>query len=340
MKKSLFMSLQTLFVSALFMVGCSSSTEDIIELDTPKEEKDIQVSIGFSGEILNITESPLSRGEEGTEVVKNWYAFQVYSKPKSSTDEGGTEEGGTEEGYSYYAYGFFDNTDNLKINLKEGYLYKFDVCMVVNGSEKVKYFSLVNAGWASIGNSFYISSQEHVRDMYKGYLYLQNPNNTFNRPNVDRFFGRFEDYEPSEEGSVTIDMKRVSFGVKFAPQGFNEGSLEISVEGAPILELAAGEGTEIEEAISFNNLEKAYTEDNYSENIPVNITWVKEDGARVPIASEPVSFKRNIKTTINFEVKDSSSNNNFDINTNEQWGTEETVNIGGEGTNTEVNPEN
>lgn len=317
------MSFQTLFVSALFMVGCSSSTEDVIEPDTPKEEKDIQVSIGFSGEILNITESPLSRATD----AKDWYAFQVYSAPEDGS-----------KGYSYYAYGFFDNKENMIINLKDGYKYKFDVCMVVDGSEKVRYFSLVNAGWTSIGNSFYISSDEHVRYMYEGYLYLK-PNDTYDRPNVDRFFGRTTDYVPTEGGKVDINMKRVSFGAKFVAKEFTEGSLEISVEGAPIIDLAASEGSEIQDIISFNNLEQAYTSTTeYSESIPVNITWVKTDGVRVPIASESVDFKRNKLTTIEFEVKESTSSTTFSLNADETMETGETVSIGGDGTNTEVNP--
>lgn len=225
------------------------------------------------------------------------------------------------------------------INLKEGYKYKFDVCMVVDGSEKVYKFALVNAGWASIDNSFYLSSEEHVRYMYEGYLYIQNPWNTYDRPNVDRFFGRTTDYVPTEGGKVDINMKRVSFGAKFVAKEFTEGSLEISVEGAPIIDLAASKGREIQDIISFNNLEKAYTSTTeYSENIPINITWVKTDGARVPIASESVTFKRNKLTTIEFEVKENTSSSTFNLNANETMETGETISIGGEGTNTEVNP--
>ena len=317
MKKSLLMSFQTLFVSALFMVGCSSSIEEVIEPETPMAEKNIQVSFDFSGEVLNITESPLSRASEG---AKDWYAFQVYSIPENAD---------ATMKYEPYAYGFFDNTADMKISLMKGYKYKFDVCMVVDV------------------NSFYLSSNEFVRYMYAGYLYLKNPKNTYDRPNVDRFFGSVE-YEPTENGVVDIDMKRVSFGVKFEPTNFTEGSLEFSVEGAPVLKLAADEGTEVQDIISFKNLEQAYnssvTDIEYSENIPVNITWVKGDGARVPIASQPVEFKRNKLTTIEFKVEGSSSNSSFELGTEgEELGDGGTVTVGGEetntGTNTEVTPE-
>ena len=315
--------MQALFVSILFFFSCSSSNDEIETPIQPENEKYFQVPIGFSGEILNITESPLSRTGE----AKDWYAFQVYSAPEDGSQE-----------YSYYAYGFFDNKKDMIINLKEGYKYKFDVCMVVDGSEKVYKFSLVNAGWATIGNSFMISSEEHVRYMYEGYLYIQNPWDTYDRPNVDRFFGRTTDYIPTEGGSVDIDMKRVSFGAKFVAKDFTEGSLEISVEGAPMIKLEASEGNEVEDIISFNNLESAFTNNDYSENIPVNITWVKTDNVRVPIASEAIDFKRNRLTTIEFIVKENTSSNTFSLNANETMVEGETVEIGGDGTNTEVNP--
>lgn len=315
--------MQALFVSTLFFFSCSSSNDEIETPIQPENEKYFQVPIGFSGEILNITESPLSRTGE----AKDWYAFQVYSAPEDGSQE-----------YSYYAYGFFDNKKDMIINLKEGYKYRFDVCMVVDGSEKVYTFSLVNAGWTTIGNSFMISSEEHVRYMYEGYLYIQNPWDTYNRPNVDRFFGRTTDYIPTEGGSVDIDMKRVSFGAKFVAKDFTEGSLEISVEGAPMIKLEASEGNEVEDIISFNNLESAFTNNDYSESIPVNITWVKTDNVRVPIASEAIDFKRNRLTTIEFIVKENTSSNTFSLNANETMVEGETVEIGGDGTNTEVNP--
>lgn len=322
MKKQVFLSMQALFVSTLFFFSCSSSSDEIVTPPEPEVEKFIQVPIGFSGEVLNVTDSPLSRAD-----AKDWYAFQVYSAPEDGS-----------KGYSYYAYGFFDNKENMIINLKEGYKYKFDVSMIVDGSEKVYKFALVNAGWATIGNSFMISSDEHVRYMYEGYLYINNPWDTYDRPNIDRFFGRTTDYVLTDGGKVDINMKRVSFGAKFVAKEFTEGSLEISVEGAPTITLAASAGSEVEDIISFNRLESAYLSDDYTESIPVNITWVKADNVRVPIASESVAFKRNRLTTIEFTVKESTSSSTFNLTADETMAAGETIQIGGDGTNTGVNP--
>jgi hypothetical protein len=290
--------------------GCSSSSDDS-EPKPQEEAKLIPIHIGFTGEITSITESPLTKSED----PKDWYDFQVYSRIKGSEDD-----------YSYYAYGFFDNKDDMTIILKDGYEYKFDVGMISNAEDKVHCFSLVESGWATIGNSFIITSTEHVRYLTSGYLYLNTPFDTYNRPNVDRFWGSLSDYVPEEGGTVSINMKRSSFGVKFIANDFTEGSLEINVESAPLITLDVDDGNEIQDIISFANIMAPYSDEDYYEDIPVNIIWVKGN-TRLPIISETITFKRNKMTTIEFKVIESSSSSNFDLTANEELETGETYNL-------------
>lgn len=324
MKTKLLFNL-ALFIMAFFTFGCSASEDDLCSEDVDDTEY-VEVPIGLVGEILDVEESPLSRANS----AKDWYAFQVYAKDISAK-------------YPYYyryAYGFFDNKEDMVINLKKGYEYKFDVQMIKDGSQKVYSFSLQNAGWTGIGNSFFISSDEGVRYMYEGYLYLEYPSDTFDRPDVDRFFGRTEGFVPQEGKSVDINMKRVSFGVKFVPKNFKEGNLEISIEGAPMIYMDSYKDKEVKKIISFNRLESAYmSSSEYSEDIAVNIVWVKPDNKRVPIASQAVTFKRNKLMTISFEVKEQTEKSSFNLKTDEVMEEGETVEIGGDGTNTDVIPD-
>lgn len=292
--------------------------------DVTKEQNEvINVSFGFSGEIY-LSETPMTKAND----AKDWYAFQVYYRPQGSSER-----------YERYAYGFFDNKEEMIIALKSEYEYKFDVSMAVDGSEKVYSFSLDNAGWTGITNSFIVSSTESVRYMYEGHLLMRSPYEQFDRPAVDRFFGRVEGFVPTEGACVNINMKRVAFGAKFVPSNFTEGSLEINIEGSKTLTMTAGEQTTIEEIISFYSIGAAYEDNAYSENIPINIVWVKPDGVRTPIVSETINFKRNILTTIKFEVKDLSSTNSFNITTDDDFDGEEDITANQDGTNTEVNPQ-
>lgn len=283
----------------------------------------VQVSLGFAGEAPHISTTPMTRAND----VKDWYQIQVYSCAIGKNN------------YSYYGYGFFDSTENMIINLKEGYQYKFVADMLVDASKKIYQFSLVNSGWAAIGNSFYFSSDEHIRYLGDGYIYMNEPRETYNRPDIDRFFGITEGYIPTENGSVSINMKRVSFGAKFVAKEFTSGALEIHVDQSPTKTLKCSDGNTLESIISFNRTASAYAKDDYSENIAVNIIWVKEDGVRTPVVSQDITFVRNNLTSIEFEVKESAQSNSFSINANEEWVTGETISAGGDGTNTEVNPQ-
>jgi len=303
------------------MMGCSSSDDGTDTGEKPAEEaKTYQVKIGFSGEITNITESPLSRASD----AKDWYVFQVYSSPEN------------EDNYTYYAYGLFDSKDDMVISLKGGYKYRFDVDMIVGASEKVKLISTSSNSHYSMDNKFVITASEYYKNYY-GALRLLSPNSIYNRPNVDRFFGSTTGYVPKVDGTVSINMKRVAFGAKFVAKDFKEGSLEISMEYAPTLTLAAADGNEIQDIFSFLYLaatpkstdKYAYENDDYTETIPVSIVWVKADGTNVPIASKSVDFKRNKLTTIEFTVAESSTSSSIDLTANEEMGTGETITISG-----------
>ena len=323
-----FLKLILPFFVILSLASCSKESDT----NPGQQSSDTYTTVSFNlfGQELSTSESPLTL-TKGTD-PKDWYAFQVYSK-----------KAGSDEGYGYYAYGFFDNKEDMIINLKDGYEYKFDVCMFPEGSTKIYNFCLVNSGWAPVDNKFMISSSETVRYMYKGYLYMKYPTwDTYDRPMVDRFMGKKEGYTPQKDGVVNIDMKRVAFAAKFVPSNFTSGKLEISVEGSGIISMAAGVDTEWQEMISFNWPGNAYDSmiagQEYSESIPVNIVWIKDDGVRTPIANQNVSFKRNVLTTINFEVKESASSSSFSFTANEKLETGSTVTIGGDGTNTGVDP--
>ena len=289
---------------ALCLVSCNKTnvqTEDLGEY--------VQVSLGFSMEAPIITTTPMTKAGE----ARNWYQIQVYSAVEGKTN------------YGYYGYGFFDNVDNMLINLKRGYQYKFEVDMIVDGSEKINRFSLVNSGWAGISNSFYLSSDEHIRYLGEGYLYMRRPADTFNRPDVDRFYGITDGYVPKTSGKVTVDMKRVSFGVKFIAKEFTEGKLEIQIDQAPTMTLDSAKGNEIETVISFDRTYSAFLDNDYSENIAVNVILLKEDGIRVPLVAQEVPFVRNCKTTIEFNGREPSQNKGFIINAEEEWKTGETI---------------
>lgn len=132
----------------------------------------------------------------------------------------------------------------------------------------------------------------------------------------------FMDYQTYENGTVEIEMKRVSFGVRFIAENFTEGILNVQISEAPLLSIIYP-STSVEGIFTFNNsLEFGHSpygniwmRDDYSETIPVVITWVKEDGNSMPVANRNITFKRNKLTTITVKINDAGVENGVNIST-------------------------
>lgn len=297
-----------LMFAAICFAACGGD-ENSIPGVTPDEPnttpKEFLVSLGFSGEITSIEESPLSRA-----ATNDLYGIQVYSSPTSS------------DNYKPYAYGLFDSKDGMVIKLLEGYKYKFVSSMVVDGKQKISSYEssydhpFKRSGLSTkLENKFNYDSGKEMGYLDDGYTNLLGLFGNFDHPNIMRYYGEVTDYVPTANGSVSINMKKVVFGAKFITEGFTEGTLYIKLKDAPTLQLVFPQ-TEVEDIFTFENKYPSgnrWTADTYTENILVSISWQKNDGAIVPLINQEVTFKRNIKTTITVKVNDSSVNQGLNI---------------------------
>lgn len=278
-----------LFISVIVM-GCSE-----INHSQNLEKEKIEISFGFKGEVDSITQLPISSRAANNEQEKNWYAVQVY-------DENG-----------YYAYGFFDNVEDMKLLCVKNSSYSFTVDMIPNGEDKVYKFCCVQQGWAPIGNSFFYSKTEYIRYLGEGYLYMNYPSwETYNRPSCDRFYGSLSNYTATEKGVVNINLYRASFKVRFVAKEFTSGQLELSLDNGPTFTLDADNKTEFEEFYSFKNLLSE------SEEIGISIIWITAEGKRIPLVAQNINFSRNTLTILEFTVKLNESTNTFSFTADEQ----------------------
>lgn len=286
-------------MSALLLVGCSREG-DGKEIITPDSPKEYIISLGYSGEITDITEHPLSRS-----ATNDIYGIQVYSMPTNGNE------------YKAYAYGLFDTNEGITIKLLEGYKYKFSSTVVVSGKTKLESHSnifqlpfVVNGGVAELKNIFIYSStnefgylKSSLSDLKDGKMYT--------KPNIDRYYGESIGYLPSTNGAVSIKMKRVSFGAEFSTKGFSEGTINITIEGSPVIQIKHPE-SQVRDIFTFSN-EKKWTEDNYSENAIVSISWEKNNGAIIPLVNQEITFKRNKLIKITIEPKENSTDNGVNM---------------------------
>lgn len=292
----------------LFLIGvlfsCGGSGEEELnpeEPDVNSEPKEYIVSLGMTGEI-EVSESPLL----GRASSDDLYGIQVYSISPTSISP------------SCYAWGIFDDKSKMQIKLLSGYKYNFQATMIKNGK---KLISSNDGLYSAPFNDFLtneFSYEGAMSGVQNGMACLEPEGMYYHHPNIDRYYGEIEDYSPIENGSISIDMKRVVYGLKFVADGLTEGKLKISVVGSPDLYITHGENNEIESIFSLANggaNGSKWIADDYSEIIEVSVTWEKSDGTDVQIIkSNNVTVKRKYMTTITIKVKDSSVNNGVEIN--------------------------
>lgn len=301
------------FMSAMLCFGLSAcSSNDGVTEPENIPAKEYIVSIGFKGEIT-ISEAPLSRA-----TGNDLYGIQVFSCPKNETADN----------YTAYAYGLFDDLSAMTIKLIDGYKYKFVATMVVDGKaniyqhgkEKYGYPFYLYSTAATLNNKFEFSNIESFSGFIEyGQAEIKGLNNSrlyYGIPNLDRYYGEYIDYIPSENGNVSIDMLRTVFGLKVIANNLTEGTIKIAMTDAPEMTITHSV-TEVEDIFTFCYVDKAYSNENYSESISTNFTWTKADGATIPLGTHNVTFKRNKQTIVTIEmdkaINDASSNQTLSL---------------------------
>ena len=289
----------TLILCSLFVLITSNScTKD--NTDDSPEVKTHQVTFTFGGEMPDVEYTPLSRVESSDLI-----GIQVYSCPES--DISGMA-------YTPYAFGLFDTMENMTLGLLEGYQYKFTATLLVDGKNKLQgfgnYFTLpfevqnqMNINLTM--NIFLINNDSYYTSLSTGRTYMHS--GYYDYPTIDRYYGETFNYIPKENGKVTIDMKRVVFGVKYIINGMTEGSLSVRMKDAPEL-IIPSNATDSEAPIytetiihSFASIYGAYSNDAYQESLPITFVWTK-DNVEIPQGTFTFDFKRKQITTIKFNI--------------------------------------
>ena len=278
-------------IAMLLMLSLATSCENS-EQPTPAEPEYVTVSLGLDVE-LDYEYEPLTRADENNDL----YGIQVYSTPVPATENAE---------WTKYAYGLFDNTDNLTVKLIRGYEYKFVATMVKDGKDKVSngngtygdpfmhnFINTANATTTPLSTSFIY---DHL-----GFLNLENVPYL----NVELYYGELEGYIPGDNDSkATIELERTSFGVKYIAKGdyAENGTLEILMGDAPQLNLNLAEGNEVSEIYSFNKVRDVWLDENYTKTISVTLRIAYSDGTTAPLGTHSITFKRNTTTVVNVDL--------------------------------------
>lgn len=320
-------------IFAGFFISCSKDNEP-----TPKDNgvaKEYTISLGFIGEITE-EYTPLYNNETSSFVGSS----KVKSRNNVSTALGNDLYGiQVYKGTSPFAYGLFDDVSNIKINLLSGNKYKFVVTMVKDGKSSV-YNSVYNykggyyapfehyyynhigsyeSTFTYINNKFIYTTDE-MRKLGSGGTKLAETSEYSNYPLTDRYYGELSDYEPTNDGSLAIELKHVVFGLKYTITGITDGSVRfICKNNRETFFDNSGIVSNFESEPQIRTFENVYDSwlyaDNYTENVTVSVVWTRDVGVVQDLGSKVVQVKRNAMNVIRVKLGADDGSSTFGITT-------------------------
>lgn len=294
----------TLFAVLACVNFASCNSDENEELQEPKK---ITVSLGFGGE-FHVSESPLSR-------TTNDDLYYVVV--------------GTSNSSSIYAYGLFDDIDKINISLTEGKTYSFLALIMKGAKEQLKhtdylYQDLPFIFDVELNNKFITSDDEAFSATGKtmnscmGPGFTDSQGNTYHYytyDNIDFYFPNgITECTVEEDTQIKINMKRMVFGANFIAKDLTSGTLEIDMKKtitnpnlelvSPTIELNTSK-TSSDEVYAFIPLGSLseIVDGDYAPQIPISFIWKKAGETEGTLLGTPtITFKRNMKTTINVKV--------------------------------------
>lgn len=302
--------------------SCSKNDEGNTEL-TPESSEMVTASLALGGEVIT-SEQPLSRAEETSST--DLYGVQVY------------------EGEDYYAYGLFDNIDDMKIKLTRDKAYKFVVTLVKDGKNKVNYDYYLTSSTnnryygydypflhnsrfeTDITNSFEYSDFNRFEGLGSGHTVMDGRGSLY-YPETDRFYGELSGYIPTVNGTANIELKRTAFGLRYEIENLTDGSISLNVSktftpsNTSITETFIDETgiTESETEGRIFTFKDVYScwqlADDYSESVTVSISWLRGIGVTVPLGSVNVQVKRNVMNVLKINLAASDGDATIGITT-------------------------
>lgn len=257
----------------------------------------ITLSLGVSG-----------AGETKASSTNNIYGIQVqYDSQKDGNID------------APYAYGLFDNTNDMTILLLKGYHYKFVCTMVKNGKNVLYYgqygsntfpgyakpFQRSNSESTALGNRFIYKSEDE--DCFSGLGWgtatIKSPSGYEepSMPSIERYYGQYDGYAPRSGDVVTIPLKKTVFGIRLIIEKVPEGSLNALFDG----ELLSGNSTpslKYDSGVrlfSFSDVYNCWYTDNYEQKL--NAYWSFKSSIFSgwdQTGGRQLSIRRNVLSTV------------------------------------------
>lgn len=298
------------WISSLSILLLSCSKDETEDDKKPNDDNNmVTVSLGLTGDILEVEESPLSKATETADI----YGVQIYSSPKD------------EDNYEPYGSGIFLDKSKMQVKLFKDRKYKLEMTVFpdgeIGGYESGKYvltgYKGPFYGYVEITDSIKYNNEYELGLLSSCWVdgEVTTYQKSGNRMPTERYYGKLIDYIPSENNTANIDLKRVVAGLTFNIKGLtNQSTLKIEIEESPTIDI---KGDGVTDELTYNSLmclrgesigqyeyNRYFYTDKWFENpvdeVPFKFTWT--NGERTESFTQTVTLKRKMNYTFQITV--------------------------------------
>lgn len=298
------------WISSLSILLLSCSKDETEDDKKPNDDNNmVTVSLGMTGDILEVEESPLSKALETADI----YGVQIYSSPKD------------EDNYEPYGSGIFLDKSKMQVKLFKDRKYKLEMTVFpdgeIGGYESGKYvltgYKGPFYGYVEITDSIKYNNEYELGLLSSCWVdgEVTTYQKSGNRMPTERYYGKLIDYIPSENNTANIDLKRVVAGLTFNIKGLtNQSTLKIEIEESPTIDI---KGDGVTDELTYNSLmclrgesigqyeyNRYFYTDKWFENpvdeVPFKFTWT--NGERTESFTQTVTLKRKMNYTFQITV--------------------------------------
>lgn len=270
--------------------------------------------------------------------TNNLYGINVYYDP--SRDGNST---------AHYAYGLFDNKEDMTITLLSGYTYAFK-CTLVKDAKDVLYcgqyggntftgyakpFQTDNSPSTMLSNTF-VYGTTYLSGIKSGLATIKSTSSGYEEQtmaSVQRYYGEISSYVPVSGGTVVIPLKKTVFGARMIVDKVPEGRLSAScVINSNSFTLLSGNATSTiydsgGRIFSYPDVYDCWTNEpqitatvNWTFTSSVFNQWNKS-------GTKTVTFKRNTLTTITISYTPDKAGGTIGIHEEEMGLADNNINL-------------
>lgn len=284
-----------IFILTVFLLW-SCSEEDIPNNNTISGEEYVTAKLTFGGEILSITEEPMTKALDNDDLT----GIQIYTVSESGEE-------------TPYAWGLFDDVSNITVKLKKGTEYVFESTTVIDCKDIIGFMEVNGEMWYSspfgkiLRNKMDITTTEYFMGLHGSMvnIFRSDDSESYGFSNIDKFYCR-EHIQINDNSDITLQMNRAAFGLKITSRNLTTGELIVQSENMKDIVIKNGEVFDsiFTMPLDYNSSlsDENWKKDDYSIEKTLVVIYQNEQGEKEQIASQKIKFTRNKKTVIEVNI--------------------------------------